>query len=84
MGSGIPTSPQNPQLNKRKTERSAAQWAGQLPIMEFAHKAGNGRCPLPAVIDTAQSARVQRRGNGLPHVKPICFLSRYVLSAFML
>ena len=84
MGSGILMSPHNPQLNKRKTGRSAGQWPRQLPITEFAHKAGNGRCPLAVVIDTARSARAQRRGNGLPHVKPICFLSRYVLSAFML
>ena len=42
MGSGIPTSPRNPQLNMRKAGRSAAQRAHQLPITEFAHNAGNG------------------------------------------
>ena len=39
--------------------------------------------PLAVVIDTARSARAQRRANGLPHVKPICFLCRYVLLSFM-
>ena len=42
MGSGILTSPRNPLLNMRKTGRSAAQRAHQLPITEFAHKAANG------------------------------------------
>ena len=42
MGSGIPTSPRNPLLNMRKAGSSAAQRARQLPITEFAHKAGNG------------------------------------------
>jgi hypothetical protein len=46
MGSGIPTSPQNPQLNKRKTERSAAQSARQLPITEFTHKTSNGELTI--------------------------------------
>ena len=32
-------SPHNPQLNKRKTGRSAGQWLRQLPITEFAHNA---------------------------------------------
>ena len=36
----------------------------QLPITESAHKAGNGRRPLPAAIATARSARRPRRGNG--------------------
>ena len=36
----------------------------QLPITGCAHKAGNGRRPLPAATATARSARPRRRGNG--------------------
>ena len=46
MGSGILMSPHNPQLNKRKTGRSAGQWPRQLPITEFAHKTANGELTI--------------------------------------
>ena len=46
MGSGILMSPHNPQLNKRKTGRSAGQWPRQLPITEFAHKTSNGELTI--------------------------------------
>ena len=36
----------------------------QLPITGSAHKAGNGRRPLPAATAIARSARPPRRGNG--------------------
>ncbi len=41
--------------------------ARQLPITESAHKAGNGRRPLPAATAIAQSARARRGRNGSPH-----------------
>ena len=46
--------------------------ARQLPITEFAHKAGNGRRPLPVATGTARSVRAQRHGNGSPSAKPSC------------
>ena len=44
--------------------------ARQLPITGSAHKAGNGRRPLPAATATARSARPPRRGNGSKTAKP--------------
>jgi hypothetical protein len=46
MGSGILANPQNPQLNNRTTRKSADQRTRQLPITEFAHKAGNGELTI--------------------------------------
>ncbi len=45
----------------------------QLPITGSAHKAGNGRRPLPAATGTARSAKDLRRGTGWPPERaPIC------------
>ena len=61
MGSGILMSPHNPQLNKRKTGRSAGQWPRQLPSTEFAHKTaivGDERvCAVLAAHDVAAEGR---------------------------
>ena len=38
----------------------------QLPITGSAHKAGNGRRPLPAATGTARSARARRAPSGWP------------------
>src|SRR5712664_1453699 len=44
----------------------------QLPITEFAHKAGNGRCPLPAATGTARSARARQHASGWRRARPSC------------
>ncbi len=46
--------------------------ARQLPITNFAHKAGNGRRPLPAAIGIARNARARRLGNGSPNARRSC------------
>ena len=46
--------------------------ARQLPITGSAHKAGNGRRPLPAATATARSARPRRRGNGSKTARRSC------------
>ena len=40
------------------------------PITGSAHKAGNGRRPLPAATGIARSVRLPPRGNGWPSVRP--------------
>ena len=44
----------------------------QLTITEFAHKTGNGRCPLPVATGIARSARLRRHASGSPTAKPSC------------
>ena len=44
----------------------------QLPITECAHKAGNGRHPLPAATAIARSVRRRRRGDGSKTARPSC------------
>ena len=55
-----------------KNARLAAEAGRQLPINGFAHKAANGRRPLPAATGIARSAKLRRQKTGLPHAKPIC------------
>ena len=52
--------------------RKMLMLVSQLPITGSAHKAANGRRPLPAGIGTAQSARAQRHANGSLHARPTC------------
>ena len=56
----------------------------QLPITESAHKAGNGRRPLPAATATARSARLPRRGNGSKTARRSCCRFRYYHVVFTL
>src|SRR5712672_1840704 len=42
----------------------------QLPITEFAHKAGNGQRPLAVATGTARSARALPHASGWPSAKP--------------
>lgn len=44
----------------------------QLPITNLAHKAANGKCPLPAATGTARSARPVPLWIGWRHGRPIC------------
>ena len=44
----------------------------QLPITGSAHKAANGRRPLPAATGTAPSARAPPRAPGWPSARPTC------------
>src|SRR5215472_2236128 len=41
-----------------------------LPITEFAHKAGNGRFPLPAAIGIVRSAKPSLPRSGWPTARP--------------
>ena len=56
----------------------------QLPITGFAHKAGNGRRPLPAATGIARSVRARRRGTGWQRAKPSCCRCRYFHVVFTL
>ena len=53
----------------------------QLPITKCAHKAGNGRRPLPAATATARSARPPRRGNGSKTARRSCCRSPTITSS---
>jgi putative transposase len=44
----------------------------QLPITGFAHKAANGRRPLPVATGTPPNVRVLPRERGWPSARPIC------------
>ena len=46
--------------------------ARQLPITGSAHKAGNGRRPLPAATGIARSVRPRRRGDGSQTARRSC------------
>jgi Putative transposase len=53
--------------------RKMLMLVSQLPITKFAHKAANGRRPLPAATGIARSAREQRHAPiGLRRVRPSC------------
>ncbi len=53
----------------------------QLPITGSAHKAGNGRRPLPAATGIARSARRPPRGDGSKTVRPSCCRFRTITSS---
>ena len=53
------------------TEKAATP-ERQLPITESAHKAGNGRRPLPVEIGIARNARPRPRGNGSKTARRSC------------
>ena len=64
--------PRNGELGWRRLVPEQRSSCRQLPITGFAHKAANGRRPLPAATGTARSVRALPRASGSPSARPIC------------
>ena len=65
MGSGIPTSPQNPQPNNRKRRGQPLHEPAQLPITEFAHKAAVIRDALVVTVIALLYVTAKRGSSAL-------------------